>query len=199
MSKRILLLTAAALLLFPSSRIFATSVPIADSQMPQAGIDITHVQKKVERERLTDGVPSIPNPHAATNTPVTITVINVSGATWTDYGIEFVIPLPGKNNNVSVAGVNLTNSAFAKDKIGLTMHKAGQTYCELLLFDGSLPSGVDNGFQISLTLTYNNLVNVYGSPSVNHMPPVVPEPSSVFLLGTGALGLLSVMRRKLRM
>lgn len=182
MSRRILLLALGAVLLFVNARVFADS--------------ITHTQTTLGTELLTS-LPSPPNNPTTTN--FTITVTNGTTMTWDDYEILFITPLGGAFNMpnvVKIGNIVLVTNPFANGVILANNRNAGingEKEAILQLTGGLLAPGAS--FTISLDLTYNNSVDVRGTPSV---AALVPEPASMSLLGTGILGLLSVVRRKLQ-
>ncbi len=126
---------------------------------------------------------SLVNPGKAARKSFVITVTNGTSKTWDDYEIAF---------KSAVGGVKSVLASFPNKSPFTTLAEAGGI---VTLSGGNLPP--TGTFTIDVTLLYNNPVTIWGQPSVNHV--YAPEPSSLFLLGTGALGLLPKMRRKLRM
>jgi hypothetical protein len=185
MSKRILLLALGAVFLFGNSRVFADSITLGPFD-----------QETLDWVRLT----SIPAPGSGgipkTNT-LTITVRNTTKATWDDYRFLFITPPGGAqpNNVVTISMVVPGNNPFTQDKILFNNQNSGNggKKASVEFFGGNLAPGAS--FTVSLNLTYNSSVNIWGQPSVGGV--YTPEPSSLLLLGTGILGLVPVVRRKL--
>jgi hypothetical protein len=188
MSKRILLMALGAVLLFGNARVFANSITIKHNQMTLG----------------TEPLAGIPSPGAGMKVTdnIIITVTNNTGVAWDDYTIVFITPPGGVFNKPNVVmidpkSIKLLSNPFNTATIlanNQNVGNNGQKQAIIELTGGSLAPGAS--FKISLDLTYNNSVNVNGTPSI----PVAqaPEPSSLLLLGTGLLGLVPVVRRKLR-
>jgi len=164
-------------------------------------ITIKYMQTKLEEEKI--GV--VDYSGVAKTEMITITVTNSTAKPWDDYDILFRNILPVKNapNVVTISDVMVGKNPFTdfsivendfdffekvngKEKIGKE--------ALLLLIGGTVPAG--GTFTVTLDLTLDNPVNVFGTPNVNPKP--VPEPSGLLFLGTGMLGLIPVIRRKLR-
>jgi hypothetical protein len=181
MLKRILLFTLGAFLLLENTRAFADEIFINFMQLTTA--------KEVMR--------TLGNPHKTVGESFKITVTNGTNKVWDDYKILFENPLgSGAPGNVVIVGGSLpSHDPFADFNVTSNQSVGdGRKEGSIVLYNGTLAPG--GTLTIDVLLNFNNKVIISGQPSVNGVY-ATPEPSSLFLLGSGVLALVPVLRRRL--
>ena len=119
-------------------------------------------------------------------------------------GEYLITDASGTTNGKAIAGVLPTGGTFGNDNLLFFNSAANANYFDL---DG-VTYALINGAQVNLFFQRNqpnefllraggnNFVLEHATISVAPQASAVPEPASLMLLGTGALGLVGAMRRR---
>jgi hypothetical protein len=185
MSKRILLLAIGAVLLFGNTRVFADSIKrIAVG--PEDSIGISYWQTSMEKDL------EYTSPAGINGGDFSINPKNDTAKNWGDY--LFVIRGTGLKLG------KITGTGFSKFTPTAILNKNGVAVGEKILCTGGIVPYMSEKFTASFNLTWTKgtTTKIWGTPSLK-APLTTPEPSSLWLMGTGLLALAPVIRRKLRM